>query len=224
MFQLGARKLVTREQALPGHEHRLFDVPDRHAVLGTPLEPPFPDDLEVLYVGMGCFWGAERKFWQTPGVYSTAVGYQGGYTKNPTCDEVCSGRTGHTEAVQVVFDPAQVSFTEILKVFWENHDPTQGFRQGNDTGTQYRSTLYSTTPAQAELVALSRDSYQRALRSSGYRDITTEIESAEQAGPFYFAEGYHQQYLHKVPNGYCGIGGTGVSCPIGVLGVVPPEV
>jgi len=208
---------------MTGRDQRLFDVPDRHAVLGTPLEPPFPDDLEVVYVGMGCFWGAERKFWQTPGVYSTAVGYQGGYTKNPTYDEVCSGRTGHTEAVQVVFDPAQVSVNDIMRVFWENHDPTQGFRQGNDTGTQYRSSVYTTTKEQADLVALSRESFQRALRTAGFRDITTEIETAEQAGPFYFAEGYHQQYLHKVPNGYCGIGGTGVSCPIGVLGVVPTD-
>jgi len=223
MFQLGPRKLVTRDQAMTGRDQRLFDVPDRHAVLGTPLEPPFPDDLEVVYVGMGCFWGAERKFWQTPGVYSTAVGYQGGYTKNPTYDEVCSGRTGHTEAVQVVFDPAQVSVNDIMRVFWENHDPTQGFRQGNDTGTQYRSSVYTTTKEQADLVALSRESFQRALRTAGFRDITTEIETAEQAGPFYFAEGYHQQYLHKVPNGYCGIGGTGVSCPIGVLGVVPTD-
>jgi peptide-methionine (S)-S-oxide reductase len=170
-----------------------------------------------MYVGMGCFWGAERKFWQTPGVYSTAVGYQGGWTTNPTYEEVCSGRTGHTEAVQVVFDPAQVSFHDLLKVFWENHDPTQGFRQGNDVGTQYRSTLYTTSPEQAEQAKVSREAYQRALRKAGYRDITTELEPAK---TFYYAEAYHQQYLHKVPDGYCGMGGTGVSCPVGVLGVV----
>lgn len=221
MFSFGPRRLVTPDEALPGHDQRLFEVPDRHAVLGTPLEPPFPADLEVVFLGMGCFWGAERKFWQTPGVYSTAVGYQGGYTDNPTYDEVCTGRTGHTEAVQVVFDPEQIPFADILKVFWENHDPTQGFRQGNDVGTQYRSAIYTTNAVQDEIVEASKAMYQRALTSNGYRDITTEIDPVAQAGTFYFAEGYHQQYLHKVPNGYCGMGGTGVSCPVGVLGVAP---
>jgi len=186
-------------------------------VLGTVLEPPFPADLETIYFGMGCFWGAERKFWQTPGVYSTAVGYQGGYTENPTYDEVCTGRTGHTEAVQVVFDPAQVSITKILSTFWENHDPTQGFRQGNDVGTQYRSAIYTTNAVQDELVADSKTRYQAALKAHGHRDITTEIDTLADAGVFYFAEAYHQQYLHKVPNGYCGMGGTGVSCPVGLL-------
>jgi peptide-methionine (S)-S-oxide reductase len=221
MFSFGPRRLVTPDEALPGHEQRLFEVPDRHAVLGTPLEPPFPADLEVVFLGMGCFWGAERKFWQTPGVYSTAVGYQGGYTDNPTYDEVCTGRTGHTEAIQVVFDPEQIPFAVILKVFWENHDPTQGFRQGNDVGTQYRSAIYTTNVVQDEIVEASRAMYQRALNANGYRDITTEIDPVSKAGTFYFAEGYHQQYLHKVPNGYCGMGGTGVSCPAGVLRPLP---
>jgi peptide-methionine (S)-S-oxide reductase len=221
MFSFGPRRLVTPDEALPGHEQRLFEVPDRHAVLGTPLEPPFPADLEVVFLGMGCFWGAERKFWQTPGVYSTAVGYQGGYTDNPTYDEVCTGRTGHTEAIQVVFDPEQIPFAVILKVFWENHDPTQGFRQGNDVGTQYRSAIYTTNVVQDEIVEASRAMYQRALTANGYRDITTEIDPVSKAGTFYFAEGYHQQYLHKVPNGYCGMGGTGVSCPAGVLRPLP---
>lgn len=221
MFSFGPRRLVTPDEALPGHEQRLFEVPDRHAVLGTPLEPPFPADLEVVFLGMGCFWGAERKFWQTPGVYSTAVGYQGGYTDNPTYDEVCTGRTGHTEAIQVVFDPEQIPFAVILKLFWENHDPTQGFRQGNDVGTQYRSAIYTTNVVQDEIVEASRAMYQRALTANGYRDITTEIDPVSKAGTFYFAEGYHQQYLHKVPNGYCGMGGTGVSCPAGVLRPLP---
>ena len=221
MFSFGPRRLVTPDEALPGHEQRLFEVPDRHAVLGTPLEPPFPADLEVVFLGMGCFWGAERKFWQTPGVYSTAVGYQGGYTDNPTYDEVCTGRTGHTEAIQVVFDPEQIPFADILKVFWENHDPTQGFRQGNDVGSQYRSAIYTTNVVQDEIVEASRAMYQRALTANGYRDITTEIDPVSKAGTFYFAEGYHQQYLHKVPNGYCGMGGTGVSCPAGVLRPLP---
>ena len=221
MFSFGPRRLVTPDEALPGRNQRLFEVPDRHAVLGTPLEPPFPADLEVVFLGMGCFWGAERKFWQTPGVYSTAVGYQGGYTDNPTYDEVCTGRTGHTEAVQVVFDPEQIPLADILKLFWENHDPTQGFRQGNDAGTQYRSAIYTTNAVQDEVVDASKALYQRALTSNGYRDITTEIDPVAKAGHFYFAEGYHQQYLHKVPNGYCGMGGTGVSCPVGALGVAP---
>jgi peptide-methionine (S)-S-oxide reductase len=220
MFTFAPRRIVSPAEALVGRDHRVFDVPERHAVLGTPLEGPFPDDLEILYVGMGCFWGAEKKFWQLPGVYSTAVGYQGGYTPHPTYDEVCSGRTGHTEAVQIVFDPAQVPLTDVLKVFWENHDPTQGFRQGNDVGTQYRSAIYTTSQAQADVAAVSQTAFQRALRNSGYRDITTEVRPVDEAGTFYYAEAYHQQYLHKVPDGYCGLGGTGVSCPTGIIGSV----
>jgi peptide-methionine (S)-S-oxide reductase len=220
MFTFAPRRIVSPAEALVGRDHRIFDVPERHAVLGTPLEGPFPDDLEILYVGMGCFWGAEKKFWQLPGVYSTAVGYQGGHTPNPTYDEVCSGRTGHTEAVQVVFDPAQVPLTDVLKVFWENHDPTQGFRQGNDVGTQYRSAIYTTSKVQADVTAVSQTAFQRALRNAGYRDITTEVRPVDEAGTFYYAEAYHQQYLHKVPDGYCGIGGTGVSCPVGIIGAV----
>jgi peptide-methionine (S)-S-oxide reductase len=220
MFTFAPRRIVSPAEALVGRDHRAFNVPERHAVLGTPLEGPFPDDLEILYVGMGCFWGAEKKFWQLPGVYSTAVGYQGGYTPNPTYEEVCSGRTGHTEAVQVVFDPAQVPLTDVLKMFWENHDPTQGFRQGNDVGTQYRSAIYTTSQVQANVTAVSETAFQRALRNAGYRDITTEVRSVDEAGTFYYAEAYHQQYLHKVPDGYCGIGGTGVSCPVGIIGAV----
>ena len=190
-----------------------MSVPDHHAVLGTPLKPPFPEGLEQAIVGMGCFWGAERVFWQAPGVYTTAVGYAGGFTPNPTYEEVCSGKTGHTEAVLVVFDPAVTSYSEILRLFWENHDPTQGMRQGNDIGTQYRSAIYWTTEAERAAAEVSRDAYTERLRASGYPEISTEIE---QAGPFYYAEDYHQQYLHKNPWGYCGLGGTGVSCPVGV--------
>lgn len=217
MFSFAPRRLISVAEALPGHTERQFAVPSRHAVLGTPLEPPFPADLEVIYVGMGCFWGAERKFWQTPGVYSTAVGYQGGYSPHPTYDEVCSGRTGHTEIVQVVFDPDQVSLSTIMKIFWENHDPTQGFRQGNDTGTQYRSAVYTTNAVQDEIVVTGMHAYQQELTAHKFGPITTEIRPLAEAGPFYFAEAYHQQYLHKVPNGYCGIGGTGVSCPAGLV-------
>ncbi len=184
-----------------------------HAVTGAPLKPPYPEGSETAVVGLGCFWGAERLFWQTPGVISTAVGYAGGSTPNPTYEETCGGRTGHTEAVLVVFDPAVVSYDEILRVFWEGHDPTQGMRQGNDIGTQYRSAIYATNDAQLAAANASREAYQRALEDAGRRgEITTEIAAA---GPFYFAEDYHQQYLAKNPNGYCGLGGTGVSCPIG---------
>ena len=204
--------MVTAAEALPGRDERMV-VPDRHEVLGTPLEPPFPEGLEQAVVGMGCFWGAERLFWQLPGVYTTAVGYAGGFTANPTYQETCTGQTGHTEAVLVVFDPAQVSYDEILRTFWEGHDPTQGHRQGNDVGTQYRSALYWTTPAQREAALASRDAYQARLAAAGYGEITTELGTAP---TFYYAEPYHQQYLHKNPNGYCGIGGTGVSCPVGV--------
>ena len=197
---------------LPGRD-RPLPVPARHEVLGTPLQPPFPDGYKRAVFGMGCFWGAERVFWQAPGVYTTAVGYAGGTTPNPTYEEVCSARTNHTEAVLVVFDPAETSYEALLKLFWENHDPTQGMRQGNDVGTQYRSAIYWTSEAQRDAALASRDAYQAMLRQSGYGEITTEIA---EAGPFYYAEDYHQQYLAKVPNGYCGLGGTGVSCPIGL--------
>jgi peptide-methionine (S)-S-oxide reductase len=188
-------------------------VPERHDVLGTPMKPPFPDGLQTAVFGLGCFWGAERVFWQAPGVYTTAVGYAGGFTPNPTYEEVCSGRTGHTEAVLVVFDPAKTSYEEILRLFWENHDPTQGMRQGNDAGTQYRSAIYWTSEQQHEQAEASSKAYAERLHASGYPDITTEIAPA---GPFYYAEDYHQQYLHKNPSGYCGLGGTGVSCPVGI--------
>ncbi|WP_250281512.1 MULTISPECIES: peptide-methionine (S)-S-oxide reductase MsrA [unclassified Frankia] len=205
--------LPTAEQALPGREVPAFAVPERHAVLGTPLQGPFPVGLATAVFGLGCFWGAERKFWQTPGVYSTAVGYAGGITPNPTYEETCSGLTGHTEVVQVVFDPAVVSYENLLKVFWEAHDPTQGMRQGNDVGTQYRSAIYTFSDEQLAAARGSRDAFQTVLDTAGLGPITTEIAPA---GPFYYAEDYHQQYLHKVPNGYCGIGGTGLSCPVGV--------
>jgi peptide-methionine (S)-S-oxide reductase len=204
--------MVTDNDALRGRDAEI-PVADRHAVLGTPLRGPFPEGLESAVVAMGCFWGAERVFWQAPGVYTTAVGYAGGFTPNPTYEEVCSGRTGHTEAVLVVFDPAKTSYTEILRLFWENHDPTQGMRQGNDIGTQYRSAIYWTTDAQRAAAEASRDAYAERLRAEGYPEVTTELA---QAGPFYYAEDYHQQYLHKNPWGYCGLGGTGVSCPVGV--------
>jgi peptide-methionine (S)-S-oxide reductase len=205
-------RMIDSERALPGRDAEM-PVPDRHAVLGTPLKPPFPDGLEQIVVGLGCFWGAERLFWQLPGVYTTAVGYAGGYTPNPTYEEVCSGSTGHTEAVLVVFDPAQTSLETVLKTFWEGHDPTQGMRQGNDLGTQYRSAIYYSGDAQRAAAEASRDAYQRELLAAGHGQITTEIAPA---GPFYYAESYHQQYLEKAPNGYCGLGGTGVSCPIGL--------
>jgi peptide-methionine (S)-S-oxide reductase len=204
--------MVTAEDALPGRSEPM-PVPERHEVLGTPLTPPFPQGLEQAVVGMGCFWGAERVFWRAPGVYTTAVGYAGGFTPNPTYQEVCSGRTGHTEAVLVVFDPKVTSYEEILKLFWENHDPTQGMRQGNDVGTQYRSAVYFMNDAQREAAEASRDMFQRELTQAGYGEISTEIAAA---GPFYYAEDYHQQYLAKNPNGYCGLGGTGVACPVGL--------
>jgi len=203
---------VTPEQALPGREERI-PVPARHDVLGTPLEPPFPEGFERAVFGLGCFWGAERIFWEAPGVYTTAVGSAGGHTPNPTYGEVCSGRTGHTEAVLVVFDPAKTSYEELLRLFWEGHDPTQGMRQGNDAGTQYRSAVLYTSEAQREAAERSRDMYEEQLRGSGYGPITTEIAPL---GEFYYAEDYHQQYLAKNPNGYCGLGGTGVSCPVGL--------
>ena len=204
--------MVDRDSALPGREDEM-PVADRHAVLGTPLRGPFPEGLEQAIVAMGCFWGAERVFWQAPGIYTTAVGYSGGFTPNPSYEEVCSGRTGHAEAVLVVFDPAKISYEEVLKLFWENHDPTQGMRQGNDVGTQYRSAIYWSGEEQRKAAERSRDMYAERLRVAGHGPITTEIA---EAGPFYYAEDYHQQYLHKVPDGYCGLGGTGVSCPVGV--------
>ena len=207
--------MVGPDEALPGRTDMTMDVPARHFVLDAPLVGPWPQGMETAVFGLGCFWGAERKFWQTPGVYSTAVGYAGGYTPNPTYEETCSGRTGHTEVVLVVFDPAKVSYEQVLKVFWENHDPTQGMRQGNDIGTQYRSEIYTTTAAQAELVAMSAAAFQQRLGEAGYGAITTEVKPL---GEFWYAEPYHQQYLAKNPAGYCGIGGTGVSCPIGVAG------
>ncbi|MFD0268643.1 peptide-methionine (S)-S-oxide reductase MsrA [Streptomyces sp. NPDC127106] len=208
-------ELPTAEQALDGRTEPLFALPPQHTVLGNPLAGPYPEHLEVADFGLGCFWGAERKFWQTPGVWTTLVGYQGGHTQNPTYEEVCSGLTGHTEVVRVVFDPSAVSYATLLKLFWESHDPTQGFRQGNDVGTQYRSAVYTHSPAQQAAAEASRDAYQQVLNASGYGPITTAILPVEDR-PFWPAEAYHQQYLDKNPAGYCGIGGTGVSCPIGV--------
>lgn len=204
--------MPSAEDALPGRTATMpIDAP--HAVLGTPIVPPFPDGFETIVVGMGCFWGAERKFWQAPGVHTTAVGYAAGFTPNPTYEEVCSGMTGHNEVVLAVFDPAVTSYEEMLRVFWENHDPTQGMRQGNDVGTQYRSGIYVSGDRQREAAERSREVFQGVLSAAGLGRITTEIVDA---GPFYYAEPYHQQYLHKNPNGYCGLGGTGLSCPVGV--------
>ncbi|MET0686473.1 MAG: peptide-methionine (S)-S-oxide reductase MsrA [Solirubrobacteraceae bacterium] len=205
-------KMIDPERALPGRDAEM-PVPASHDVLGTPLKGPFPEGFQQLVVGMGCFWGAERLFWQLPGVHTTAVGYAGGYTPNPTYEEACSGSTGHTEAVLVVWDPAKVSLDRILRTFWEGHDPTQGMRQGNDAGTQYRSAIYYGSEEQRAAVEASRERFQAALSDAGRGEITTEIAPA---GPFYYAEAYHQQYLAKHPNGYCGLGGTGVSCPVGV--------
>jgi peptide-methionine (S)-S-oxide reductase len=205
-------RMVDGAEALPGRDTPL-PVPERHEVLRTTLTPPFPDGLEHAVFGLGCFWGAERTFWELDGVFTTAVGYAGGHTPNPTYEEVCSGRTGHTEAVLVVFDPAKISYDMLLKHFWEAHDPTQGMRQGNDVGTQYRSAIYWTSDAQRDAALASRDMFQRSLDTAGYGEITTEIA---EAGPFFYAEDYHQQYLAKNPWGYCGLGGTGVSCPVGV--------
>jgi peptide-methionine (S)-S-oxide reductase len=209
---MGKEKIPTASEALPGRSEKM-PVPARHFVNGAPLEPPFPDGLELATFGMGCFWGAERLFWEREGVVSTAVGYAGGHTPNPTYREVCSGRTGHTEVVQVVFDPRRVSYDDLLRLFWENHDPTQGMRQGNDSGTQYRSAIYTHSDAQQRAAEASRDAYARVLAEAGHGAITTELLPAP---PFYYAEDYHQQYLAKNPDGYCGIGGTGVSCPVGL--------
>jgi peptide-methionine (S)-S-oxide reductase len=201
----------TADESLPGRDSAIA-VPATHFVNGASLKPPWPDGTETAVFGMGCFWGAERGFWETPGVISTAVGYAGGHTANPTYEEVCSGRTGHTEAVLVAYDPKQVSYEDLLRVFWEGHDPTQGMRQGNDVGTQYRSAIYTTSESQAQAAIASRERYQAALKERDLGEITTEIAAA---GPFYYAEDYHQQYLAKNPGGYCGLGGTGVSCPVG---------
>ena len=202
--------LPSPEEALPGRVERM-SVPPAHFVNGAPLEPPFPAGTELALFGLGCFWGAERKFWQTPGVLSTSVGYAGGLTPNPTYEEVCSGRTGHAEVVRVVFDPSKVTYGELLRVFWESHDPTQGMRQGNDVGTQYRSAIYVHGAAQRAAAEASRAAYQEALRAAGHGAITTEIADAPE---YYYAEDYHQQYLAKNPNGYCGLGGTGVACQV----------
>ena len=202
--------MVTADEALPGREETM-PVPAAHEVLGNPIAPPFPEGLEQAIFGLGCFWGAERIFWRAPGVFTTAVGYAGGFTANPTYEEVCSGRTGHTEAVLVVFDPQETSYDEVLRLFWENHDPTQGMRQGNDQGTQYRSAIYTADEAQRAAADASRERFQGELAKAGFGEITTEIG---EAGPFYYAEPYHQQYLAKNPNGYCGLGGTGVACPV----------
>jgi peptide-methionine (S)-S-oxide reductase len=213
LFSRKQTSTVDAASALPGRGTEIA-VPTKHEVLGTPLKGPFPDGVETAIFGMGCFWGAERIFWEAPGVYTTAVGYAGGTTPNPTYEEVCSGRTGHTEAVLVAFHAESVSFEDMLRLFWEGHDPTQGMRQGNDVGTQYRSAILWRDEAQRSAAEASREVYQQMLTQSGHGQITTEIA---QAGPFYYAEDYHQQYLAKNPDGYCGIGGTGVSCPVGLM-------
>lgn len=214
LFGLGKKQTIpTPQEALPGRAQSM-PVPEKHYVNGNPLKPPFPEGMEKVVFGMGCFWGAERKFWQLEGVYTTAVGYAAGSTPNPTYKEVCSGMTGHNEVVLVVYDPKKVSYEQLLKTFWESHNPTQGMRQGNDTGTQYRSGIYIYSQEQKNLALSSKDSYQQALKSAGYGDITTEILDASE---FYYAEDYHQQYLAKNPNGYCGLGGTNVACPVGVV-------
>jgi peptide-methionine (S)-S-oxide reductase len=212
LFSRHKPAMIDPADALPGRSEPM-PVPERHDVLGTPIKPPFPEGLEQAVFGMGCFWGAERVFWQAPGVYTTAVGYAGGFTPNPSYEEVCSARTGHAEVVLVVFDPKQTSYDAMLRLFWENHDPTQGMRQGNDVGTQYRSTIYTTSDAQLEAAERSRRIFQRELSGGGYGEITTDIAPL---GDFFYAEDYHQQYLAKNPNGYCGLGGTGVSCPVGI--------
>ncbi len=214
MFGRKTPVMISAAEALPGRTDQTMPVPAEHFELGTSLVGPWPDHMDTLVVGMGCFWGAERKFWQTPGVHSTAVGYAGGFTPNPTYEEVCSGLTGHTEVVLVVFDASQLSANDMLRVFWENHDPTQGMRQGNDIGTQYRSAVYFRSDAQRDAAEATRELFQEQLAKAGYGEITTEIAPLTD---FFYAEPYHQQYLGKNPNGYCGIGGTGVTCPAGIL-------
>jgi len=211
------RTLTTADNALPGRSTPLPGIPERHVVLDTSMHGPWPAGTEVLYVAMGCFWGAERIFWQLPGVVATAVGYMGGYTPNATYEEVCSGRTGHAEAVLIAYDGSLTTPELLFKAFWENHDPTQGFRQGNDVGTQYRSAIYWTTPGQEAAARETREAFQRVLQGNGFGDITTEMRSADEAGPFYYAEGYHQQYLHKNPGGYCNHGPNGMTCPVGLV-------
>jgi peptide-methionine (S)-S-oxide reductase len=215
IFGRDKQRMIEPDKALPGRDHRVFAVPTTHEVLDTPLEPPFPEGMERLVLGLGCFWGAERLLWQVEGVYTTAVGYAGGYTPNPTYEEVCSGRTGHAEVVLVVFDPDVIGVADLLRVFWEGHDPTQGMRQGNDVGTQYRSTIQVADDRQRKIAEASRDAYQQVLTAAGHGQITTEIVDAP---TFWYAEDYHQQYLHKNPMGYCGLGSTGVSCPVGLTG------
>jgi peptide-methionine (S)-S-oxide reductase len=217
VFGSTKRTLTTAADALPGRSTALPDILTRHEVLGTSMLGPWPAGTQVLYVAMGCFWGAERIFWKLPGVVTTAAGYMGGYTPNPTYEEVCTGRTGHAEAVLIAFDPSLSSPELLLKAFWENHDPTQGFRQGNDLGTQYRSAIYWSTPAQEEAARGTREAFQSVLNANGFGDITTEIRAADDAGPFYYAEGYHQQYLHKNPGGYCNHGPNGMTCPVGLV-------
>jgi peptide-methionine (S)-S-oxide reductase len=211
LFSRRKSAMIDAAVALPGRDRPLFDVPRRHAVLGTSLQPPFPGGVRTAVFALGCFWGAERLFWRLPGVFTTAVGYAGGFTPNPTYDEVCSGRTGHAEAVLVAYDPKQVSYETLLKTFFEEHDPTQGMRQGNDVGTQYRSAIYHTDDEQRRLAGAARDAYDRDVQAAGFAPVTTEIAPA---GPFYYAEEDHQQYLHKVPYGYCGLKGTGVACAL----------
>ena len=206
--------MVEPDRALAGRDDYAYTVPATHTVLGTPLQGPWPDGTAVLYLALGCFWGAEKEFWQTPGVVTTAAGYQGGYTPFPTYEEVCTGQTGHAESVLVAYDPQKLPHAELLRRFWEAHDPTQGFRQGNDVGTQYRSAIFTTTPEQAAAAIATRDEFRPRLARAGYGDITTDIRSADDAGRFYYAEGYHQQYLDKNPNGYCPIHSTGVACPL----------
>jgi peptide-methionine (S)-S-oxide reductase len=215
VFKSEKTLMVTPATALAGRARRIFKIPARHEVLGSAMEPPFPAGTELAMFGMGCFWGAERKFWQAPGVVSTQVGYAGGFTPNPYYEEVCTGKTGHAEVVRVVYDPTAITYDQLLKIFWENHDPTQGMRQGNDRGTQYRSALYTYDEPQARAAAASRDAFQSQLGAAGFGAITTEIAPAPE---FWYAEDYHQQYLHKNPSGYCGLGGTGVSCPVGAIG------
>jgi peptide-methionine (S)-S-oxide reductase len=217
VFGSTKRTLTTATDALPGRSEPLPDILTRHEVLGTSMLGPWPAGTQVMYVAMGCFWGAERIFWKLPGVVTTAAGYMGGYTPNPTYEEVCSGRTGHAEAVLIAFDPALTSPELLLKAFWENHDPTQGFRQGNDLGTQYRSAIYWSTPAQEAAARGTREAFQSVLNANGFGDITTEMRAADDAGPFYYAEGYHQQYLHKNPGGYCNHGPNGMTCPVGLV-------
>ena len=217
LFSKRQDEIVAADDALPGRDRPAFAVAAQHAVLGTPLQPPFAEGVQTAVFALGCFWGAERIFWQTPGVYTTAVGYAGGHTPNPTYEEACSGRTGHAEAVLVAFDPGQISYASLLKIFFESHDPTQGMRKGNDFGTHYRSAIYYAGEEQRQAAESARDIYNEALERAGLRPTTTELSPA---GPFYYAEEYHQQYLHKVPNGYCGIGGTGVTCPLPVASEV----